>query len=86
MFFKAPSRIANFKETNPDSPLPPKPIITRWGSWQQAIEYYSNYHNHIEKFNKLNLSDAELIELAQQLFKNKSIKNSLPIFFHTFHV
>ena len=32
-FVKAPSRKQLFKSTAPSVPLPPEPVITRWGTW-----------------------------------------------------
>ncbi|CAN8004528.1 unnamed protein product [Ixodes hexagonus] len=32
VFLKAPSRVRSFKEKLPDVPLPPEPIVTRWGT------------------------------------------------------
>lgn len=40
-FRKAPSRISLFKEMCPNLPLPPQPVITRWGTWLEAVEFYS---------------------------------------------
>lgn len=33
---KAPSRITKFREIAPKTPLPPSPVITRWGTWLKA--------------------------------------------------
>lgn len=32
-----------FKQIAPGIPLPPRPIITRWGTWLKANEYYKNH-------------------------------------------
>lgn len=39
VFLNAPSRIRAFKEQLPDVPLPPEPVITRWGTWLKAVDY-----------------------------------------------
>ena len=44
IFLKAPSRILKFKEMHPDIPLPPEPVLTRWGTWLAAVEYYCEYY------------------------------------------
>lgn len=49
VFLKAPLRIAIFKEQLPNSPLPPKPILTRWGTWIQAAVYYADHLDQIRK-------------------------------------
>jgi len=37
---KAPSHVSKFKEMYPDLNLPPEPIITRWDTWFEAVQYY----------------------------------------------
>jgi len=41
VFLKAPARIELFRREAADTPLPPSPIITRWGTWLKAAIYYS---------------------------------------------
>src|SRR5215813_10399136 len=41
-FVKSPYRIDAFKIRSPTLPLPPKPVITRWGIWLNACIYYSD--------------------------------------------
>jgi len=36
IFLKSPYRVAFFKNEAPGLPLPPEPIITRWGTWLNA--------------------------------------------------
>lgn len=46
VFLKAPSRICVYKDIMIDCPLPPNPIITRWGTWIEAALFYAeNVHN-----------------------------------------
>ena len=40
VFLKAPSRVLFFKTEAPGVPLPPEPVLTRWGSWFEATSYY----------------------------------------------
>jgi len=42
IFLKAPSRISIFKEVMNDTPLPPVPVLTRWGTWVHAALYYAD--------------------------------------------
>ncbi|KAJ4445144.1 hypothetical protein ANN_06945 [Periplaneta americana] len=46
-FCKAPSRISIFRENFPDIPLPPQPVVTRWGTWIQSVVYYSKYFKEV---------------------------------------
>ncbi|PSN29629.1 hypothetical protein C0J52_28062 [Blattella germanica] len=36
------------KEIYPDIPLPPKPILTRWGTWLEAVKYYAEHIDSIK--------------------------------------
>jgi hypothetical protein len=38
---KLPARIQIFKNKAPDTPLPPTPVITGWGTWLGATVYYT---------------------------------------------
>jgi hypothetical protein len=40
IFIKSPLRVQQFKEEAPALPLPPQPIVTRWGTWLDAANYY----------------------------------------------
>lgn len=40
IFTKAPARIRLFEERAGCVALPPQPIITRWGTWIDAVVYY----------------------------------------------
>ncbi|KAJ4427768.1 hypothetical protein ANN_25421 [Periplaneta americana] len=50
----------------PEIPLPPKPILTRWGTWLEAVEYYAE---HIDSINNVLLAldseDAVSIDTAK---------------------
>jgi hypothetical protein len=40
IFIKSPLRVQKFKDKAPTLPLPPQPIVTRWGTWLDAANYY----------------------------------------------
>lgn len=48
VFIKAPLRVQVYKEQLPNIPLPPKPIITGWGTWLEAALFYCRYFNEIK--------------------------------------
>jgi len=53
IFIKSPLRVQKFKEGAPTLPLPPQPIVTRWGTWFDVANYYCTNYCQIEKiFNK----------------------------------
>jgi hypothetical protein len=64
-----------------DIPLPPEPIVTRWGTWLDAACYYVE---NLDSFKKIVLefpeSASEAIKDYQNVLKNKTLgtKFSLP--------
>ncbi|KAL4083198.1 hypothetical protein QTP88_028528 [Uroleucon formosanum] len=59
VFLKAPSRIQIFKTMAPDIPLPPQPVLTRWGTWLNASMYYCDHFELIKEIiNQLDGEDA----------------------------
>uniref|UniRef100_A0A915DTZ2 DUF659 domain-containing protein n=1 Tax=Ditylenchus dipsaci TaxID=166011 RepID=A0A915DTZ2_9BILA len=48
VFTKAPTRISLFRELCSNLPLPPAPILTRWGTWIEAAVYYSKNFDQIK--------------------------------------
>ncbi|KAJ4436773.1 hypothetical protein ANN_16905 [Periplaneta americana] len=81
----APSRVNVLKEMYPEIPLPPKPILTRWGTWLEAVEYYAE---HIDSINNVLLAldseDAVSIDTAKTVTCDISVKNDLAHIQHTF--
>lgn len=66
IFLKAPSRVELFKEKYPSAPLPPQPIVTRWGTWLKAVEYYTKtYEAFKTTVNGFDESDAIAIQNAK---------------------
>lgn len=49
IYVKAPTRIDIYKRLYPDLPLPPAPIITRWGTWVKAALFYAEHFDKIEE-------------------------------------
>ncbi|KAJ4442874.1 hypothetical protein ANN_04467, partial [Periplaneta americana] len=83
--FHPPSRVNVLKEMYPEIPLPPKPILTRWGTWLEAVEYYAE---HIDPINNVLLAldseDAVSIDTAKTVTCDISVKNDLAHIQHTF--
>jgi hypothetical protein len=53
IFIQSPLQVQKFKEEAPTLPFPPQPIVTRWGTWLDAANYYCTNYSQIEKiFNK----------------------------------
>lgn len=78
IFRKCPSRILFFKQHCPDIPLPPSPVVTRWGTWLEAAEYYADHFNSIKDVVQLlNDEDAACIPKAKELLENIQLKENL---------
>jgi hypothetical protein len=72
MFVKAPLRVQKFKQLAPSLPLPPQPVLTRWGTWLDAAEYYCENCAGIEEIvNTFDSSDAFSITIIKELFSSK---------------
>jgi len=75
---KAPSRTRILKNEAPDIPMPPKPILTRWGTWLDAAKYYCENHEVIKNIiNKLDENDVSSIKKAKDIFNNPDLKANL---------
>lgn len=67
-FLKAPYRVQIFKTEAPDVMLPPEPIITRWGTWLDATDYYCKHLQSIRNvFTKLNDDSVSILKVKNIL-------------------
>src|SRR3978361_1849792 len=48
IFLKDPIRIQLYKEKLPEVPLPPEPVVTRWGTWLNAAIFYAKYFTELK--------------------------------------
>lgn len=78
VFLKSPARINLFHELEPELPLPPQPVITRWGTWVEAVKYYSSNFERIHHILKqLDPSEAASIAVAAEAFDSANVKVDL---------
>ena len=78
IFLKSPSRVRIFKEIAPTVPLPPKPVLTRWGTWLDAACYYAQYYNDVIKvLNALTGEDSSSITTAKTLASEQLLQDLL---------
>ncbi|KAL4120732.1 hypothetical protein QTP88_013368 [Uroleucon formosanum] len=78
IFLKAPSRVSKFKEMYSDLNLPPEPIITRWGTWLEAVQYYCDHFDKIKNvISNFDTESAAAIEKANSLMQDINLKNNL---------
>jgi len=68
--------LQKFKEEAPSLPLPPTPILTRWGTWLDAADNYYTHYSVIENiFNKSDRDDSSSIQIVQDLFSSTMSRN-----------
>jgi hypothetical protein len=49
VFLKAPTRVQRYRELLSEKPLPPEPILTRWGTWLNAALFYNENFDSIKE-------------------------------------
>lgn len=78
IFLKSPSRLNVFREYLPDVPLPPRPVITRWGTWLTAALYYSTHFDQIKDIlQQFNETECVAISKAKRLMEASTIQAHL---------
>jgi len=78
VFRKSPARIQQFKALAPHLSLPPQPILTRWGTWLNAVDYCCcNFE--ILHYVVMNLNDDEsnCVKVAKGCLSSNNIQNDL---------
>ena len=70
-----------FKERQPNTPLPPEPVLTRWGTWLDAAIYYADTFGDFRKIiNEFPESSSEAIKECQSVLKDKELQDNLAYF------
>lgn len=78
IFLKAPLRVQTYREILPNIPLPPQPVITRWGTWIQAALFYAdNYNAFKDMVESFPTESAESIATCQNIFKKTDLISQL---------
>ena len=78
VFKKSPHRTSTFKRLQPDVPLPPEPVLTRWGTWLEAVAYYSTHIDAVSLVLKeLDATDAVAIRTAKSVCERPDVRNDL---------
>jgi hypothetical protein len=63
----------------PDEPLPPKPVPTRWGTWTEAVIFYSEYFETVKSIvAKFPSEFAVLVGESQSAFSIQKWPDQLP--------
>lgn len=78
VFLKAPTRVQLYKERLPNTPLPPQPIITRWGTWLKAAIFYADNFSEInDLISELDDDNSHCLLEAKEVLQQKDIKQQL---------
>lgn len=77
IFVKAPLRVQLYKERLPKVPLPPQPVLTRWGTWLEAAIFYADNYNNIKNIILDFENTADCITKCKNLFEKQEIKEQL---------
>ena len=78
IFIKAPSSIIIWKEVRPEVPLPPESMLTRWGTWIDAVMFYARNFEKVKTIvSQLLPEDAAAIGKCQKLLKNHRLASDL---------
>ena len=87
IFLKAPLRVQTFRDFYSQIPLPPSPVITRWGTWLKAAQYHST---HLEKVTNIvttyDADEAQSIAECQQVLDNAELNISLSYISANFNI
>jgi hypothetical protein len=70
IFVKSPGRIKLFKNKAPDTPLPPTPVITRWGWLDAAVYYVDSFEIVCSVVNEFDGDDASSVTILQGIYQD----------------
>ena len=73
---KSPCRIQRYKDLT-ELPIPPEPIVTRWGTWLKSAEFLLTNFDKISLFIEQLEEDSLAIIKCKQLINNEQMKNQL---------
>lgn len=78
IFLKAPNRVSKYKEMYADLPLPPKPVLTRWGTWLDAATFYAEHFEAVKDIiSTFDPEDAASIQISNTLLNDAEIQGQL---------
>lgn len=79
MFLKAPHRVEIYKDVMPNAPLPPEPILTRWGTWIEAATFCADNFEQLKIIiiEKLKDKNVVCIKKCENMLMLESVKNDL---------
>ena len=78
IYRKSAKRMAAWKAAYPKVPLPPRPVLTRWGTFIEAAIYYHLYFDIVhDMVHRLKDEEAAAIPKAKKLLENQKLHDQL---------
>ncbi|KAJ4445702.1 hypothetical protein ANN_12387 [Periplaneta americana] len=76
----ATMRVLLFQIIAPGIPLPPQPVLTRWGTWLDAVNYYAEHYGKImEVIDALDSTDSSAVAAIKPLPSEQLLEDILSI-------
>lgn len=80
VFLKAPARNKAYKEKLSNVPLPPEPVVTRWGTWIEAVLFYNENFEAIKGVvNDFDSAESMTVCQSKEAFNDSSIKKNMAV-------
>lgn len=78
VFVKAPIRVQCYRDALPNVPLPPEPVLTRWGTWIQAVEFYNENFDAVKSVvTSFPAESGAAVRESQNAFNEPGVECSL---------
>ncbi|VVC34838.1 Ribonuclease H-like domain [Cinara cedri] len=78
VFLKAPQRVNVYKEIMPSVPLPPVPVLTRWGTWVETANFCADHFDNLKIIlQKLEDKNVVSIQKCINMLSLESVKSDL---------
>ena len=71
VFRKSPKHIRIFQSFAPTLSLPPRPTITRWGTWLEAVAYYAKNMEVLVEIFELLPNDSAAVVSVKDILQNQ---------------
>ncbi|KAJ4444087.1 hypothetical protein ANN_05876 [Periplaneta americana] len=71
-------RVLLFQTIAPGIPLPPQPVLTHWGTWLNAVNYYAEHYSKImEVIDALDSTDSSAVAAVKSLPSEQLLEDIL---------
>ncbi|KAJ8941331.1 hypothetical protein NQ318_004775 [Aromia moschata] len=78
IFIKAPIRRNAFKAALPDTPLPPEPVVGKCGTWLEAVAYYDEHFEGIQRaVSSFDPNASSAVHTVQNLLQVQKLRDDI---------